>query len=99
VLSNHRFDITGTSKSDNASKSNDNNSSSPKEEAPEMSFAMLEGKCYCCGKPNHKSPTCCFNDKIPQEEWAINKSKTKEHSHVNTKSQKSTSTSTNNASQ
>jgi hypothetical protein len=72
VLSNHRFDNTGKTKNDNTVKSNENNSSAPKEEAPEMSFAMMEGKCYCCGKPNHKSPACRLKDKIPKEEWAIN---------------------------
>ena len=77
VLSNHRFDNASKSKNDYTSKSNENNSSTPKEEAPEMSFAMMEGKCYCCGKPNHKSPACRFKDKIPKEEWAINKAQNK----------------------
>ena len=38
-----------------------------------MSFAQLEGKCYCCGKPGHTSPDCYSKNKIPREEWAINK--------------------------
>ena len=38
-----------------------------------LSFAQLEGKCYCCGKPGHKSPECDKNDRIPKDEWAINK--------------------------
>ena len=37
-----------------------------------LSFAQLEGKCYCCGKAGHKSPTCRDKGK-PKEEWAINK--------------------------
>jgi hypothetical protein len=41
VLSNHRFDNTGKTKSDSTVKSNENNSSAPKEEAPEMSFAKM----------------------------------------------------------
>ena len=40
-----------------------------------LSFTQLEGVCYCCGKKDHKSPDCHNKDKIPQEEWAINKSK------------------------
>jgi hypothetical protein len=32
----------------------------------------MEGKCYCCGKPGHKSPSCCHKSK-PRDEWAINK--------------------------
>ena len=51
-----------------------------------MSFAMLEGKCYCCGKAGHKSPTCHLKDKIAREDWAINKAKsneTEEQSHLN----------------
>lgn len=85
VLSNHRFDIAsnmGKGKSDRSQKENEKELSTQKEEAPEMSFAMLEGKCYCCGKPNHKSPECRMKDKIPKEEWAINKAKSKEQSHA-----------------
>jgi hypothetical protein len=40
LLSNHCFD------NNNDKGANNNN----KEETPEMSFAMFEGKCYCCGK-------------------------------------------------
>ena len=39
-----------------------------------LSFAQMEGKCYCCGKPGHKSPDCNKKDKIPKDEWAIKKS-------------------------
>jgi hypothetical protein len=55
-----------------------------------MSFAMLEGKCFCCRKARHKSPTCQSKDTIPKEEWAINKAKAKK-SHVNADNQKSSS--------
>ena len=42
------------------------------EEAPELSFAQMEGKCYCCGKPGHKSPSCHHKSQ-PKSERAINK--------------------------
>jgi hypothetical protein len=34
--------------------------------------SALEGKCYCCGKGGHKSPTCRFKSR-PKNEWAVNK--------------------------
>ena len=51
------------------------NKQSKKETEPEkinLTFAQLEGKCYCCGKVGHQSPQCQFNNK-PKAEWAINK--------------------------
>jgi Reverse transcriptase (RNA-dependent DNA polymerase) len=86
VLSNHRFDNAGKQHHHKPNQNNEkgtNNNHNNKEEVPEMSFAMLEGKCYCCGKGGHKSPSCRLKDKIPKEEWAINKAKSTEQSHVN----------------
>jgi hypothetical protein len=37
----------------------------------------MEGRCYCCGKPGHKSPTCRHKNK-PKDEWAINKAEINE---------------------
>jgi Reverse transcriptase (RNA-dependent DNA polymerase) len=99
VLSNHRFDNAGKQQhhkpNQNSEKTTNNNN---KEEIPEMSFAMLEGKCYCCGKSGHKSPSCRLKDKTPKEEWAINKAKSTEQSHVNseTKDSKDNNTPSNN---
>jgi hypothetical protein len=78
VLSGHRLDNIGEKKHQNkASKEKESNH--PKdEEKPELSFAMMEGKCYCCGKAGHKSPMCRLKDKIEKDEWAINKAKAKE---------------------
>jgi hypothetical protein len=91
VLSTHRFDYTNNDKNSKSYGSN-NNKDTHKEskdteknnddEAPEMSFANIEGKCYCCGKGGHRSPTCRLKDKIPKEEWAINKAKSNEQSHA-----------------
>lgn len=61
VLSNHRWDKT-KEKTD-----------IKKDETPELSFAQIEGKCYCCGKGGHKSPECRDKKKIPKDQWAINK--------------------------
>ena len=58
------------------------------EKNPEMLFAKMEGKCYCSGKGWHKSPSCRLKDKIPEEEWAINKAKSKDQSHINTETSK-----------
>ena len=76
VLSNHKFDNT---KSDSHGRSNQgrdkdkdkDKDKSTNEEKDEkditLSFAQMEGKCYCCGKPGHKSPTCRDKNK-PKEE-------------------------------
>jgi hypothetical protein len=75
VLSNHKLDIVMRTKINDESKLK-NKPKKEREESQEqeitLSFAQMEGKCYCCGKPGHKSPTCRFKNK-PREEWAIHK--------------------------
>ena len=81
VLSNHKFDKSPSKSnrpSKNDSKKNDNEKG---EDEVTLSFAQMEGKCYCCGKAGHKSPSCRFKDK-PKEEWVINKIKDAEQTHV-----------------
>ena len=79
VLSNHKFDNyksqarpSRKDKDKSDKNSNDDKEDKEEQEVP-MSFAQLEGRCYCCGKPGHRSPDCREKDKIPREEWAINK--------------------------
>jgi hypothetical protein len=47
----------------------------------DMSFAQMEGKCFCCGKTDHKSPECPDKSK-PKSEWVINKNKKKNVQHM-----------------
>jgi hypothetical protein len=85
VLSNHKFNIVPT-QANSTSKKIDGNKSSKKDKDDEdkgedeinLSFAQMEGKCYCCGKPGHKSPTCRHKDK-PKDQWAINKASGQSH--------------------
>jgi hypothetical protein len=76
VLSNHKLDTPLKSRKEqdlNKQKSSmpmerDNSN----EQEITLSFAQMEGKCYCCGKADHRSTTCCHKDR-PTAEWAINK--------------------------
>jgi hypothetical protein len=84
VLSNHRFDNANnraTSDKGKKDKEEKDGKETTPEEAPELSFAQLEGKCYCCGKGGHMSNNCRYKNK-PKPEWVINKMK-QEVSHVN----------------
>jgi hypothetical protein len=76
VLGSHRFDANETHKKTGQGQPRREDNSSSKEpdqdKIPPLSFAQMEGKCYCCGKPGHKSPVCRHKSK-PKDEWAINK--------------------------
>ncbi len=83
VLSNHNFDENRTNKTNHnkngRNKNNNKNNNQDKEDespddAPVLSFAQMEGKCYCCGKVGHKSPECRHAKDTKREDWAINKS-------------------------
>jgi hypothetical protein len=79
VLSNHRLDNPSKMKREQDEKfKQKTKKEESKEQEINLSFAQLEGKCYCCGKPGHRSPTCRYKNK-PREEWAITKS---QQSHV-----------------
>jgi hypothetical protein len=72
VLSNHKFDTTKQNYKNHQKHYQDQTKQEQEPEKINLSFAQMEGKCYCCGKPGHKSPQCRFKDK-PKSEWAINK--------------------------
>lgn len=91
VLSNHKFDQTywdnKKKRSENAKRSNQksntndnekNNNGKDSKQMPEMTFAQMEGHCFCCGKKGHKSPQCRNKNK-PKSEWAINKTNEIQH--------------------
>jgi hypothetical protein len=77
VLSNHKFDVI-KKKQENQNphhpRANPHKSKEKDEESTPLSFAQMEGRCYCCGKPGHKSPNCRSKDRTPKDEWVINKS-------------------------
>jgi hypothetical protein len=79
VLSNHRFDIARFANKTPNKNQSDEAKREPEPEKINLSFAQMEGKCFCCGKIGHKSPQCRFKDK-PKTEWAINKSQQKSRS-------------------
>ena len=82
VLSTHKFDFikqgsnnsqNDSNRTENANRREERSTEKNDDESPALSFAQLEGKCYCCGKQGHKSPDCYQKNKITREEWAINK--------------------------
>ena len=93
VLSNHKFDSPTKTGTTRQTEPKGDQKSKEEDEFP-LSFAQMEGKCYCCGKAGHKSPACRFRNK-PKEEWAINKS---QQSHVQTQPSSEASVVSNNTS-
>ena len=78
VLGHHSYDVKKTQQERKKKKGNDNNNND-KDDPVVLSFAQLEGRCWCCGKTNHKSDKCRLREKIPKKEWAINKLKAEEN--------------------
>ena len=58
VLSNHKFDTTKQNYKNHQKHYQDQTKQEQEPEKINLSFAQMEGKCYCCGKPGHKSPQC-----------------------------------------
>lgn len=65
VLSIHKFDAAIKEQVSRHQKISNN------VEPINLTFTQIKGKCYCCGKPGHRSPQCRFKSK-PKIEWAIN---------------------------
>lgn len=68
TLSNHRFDNSNNKYNGNKKQRENEGDKSENEKGdkmPPLTFTQLEGECYCCGKPGHKSPQCnkrnCFD--------------------------------------
>jgi hypothetical protein len=58
ILSNHHFNAIKPGTKFFNKNSNNNSKKELEQERINLSFAQLEGKCYCCSKPRHKSPQC-----------------------------------------
>ncbi len=96
VLSNHKLDANKERKPDNKHRpkanANKNKEDKQDKESTPLLIGKMEGKCYCCGKLRHKSPNCRSKEKIPRDEWAINKAQ--QHMQSSNNNAKSTSGST-----
>lgn len=87
VLSSHPFDNAAAiakQRNNQSKRSNENNKSESKDTIVERNDdnQLLKGRCYCCGKEGHKSPSCRYKDK-PKEEWAFAKLKNQAQSFLN----------------
>jgi len=72
VLSNHRHDEGKGKPNSNNNNNKQGNEDDEKSQMP-LSFAQIEGRCYCCGSTDHKSPKCANKSKTAKNDWWINK--------------------------
>ena len=87
VLSNHRFDAAYLEREKKRKANRDKQQAERDEQSQEQeleqqreaTFAQFEGKCWCCGKTGHRSPSCPHKNSKPKNEWAINKTKEMQH--------------------
>ena len=64
VLSNHKFDMGYNQNT----RSSNNRNDLEDQQIPNLSFAQLEGKCYCCGASEHMLPNCPHKTR-PKSKW------------------------------
>ena len=91
ILANHKHDNAAWKKKNNTNKKqnekdNKQDENKTNEGGNETSFAQNKIVCYCCGKEDHKSPDCPDKDKIPKDQWFINKAGTAYQHYITTKS-------------
>ena len=72
VLSNRLFD-KGWNHNYKKKKKEENKDENKDEEQPPLTMAQIEGKCYCCGSPKHRSNKCPERSTRAREDWVINK--------------------------
>ena len=75
VLSNRRFN-KGWNDSHKKKRKEDNKldtTNNEDEDPPPLTMAQIEGKCYCCGSPKHRSNKCPEKGTRAREDWVINK--------------------------
>ena len=103
MLSNHKSDNANkiNKKKEHKGKGNRNQKNdslnTKEDDSAVLSFAQLEGQCYCCGKRGHKLPDCNKKDKFPKPEWAINKSQQQFAQEQKTQTNSSSAASSNNS--
>ena len=96
VLNNHKFDESYAKTRINQRSQNMNGKEieSEKEQPLILTFTQIEGRCYCCGKPGHKSPQCKLKEIKPKHEWYINNVQLTQTKKLDRKEQDSNTTTT-----
>ena len=72
ALTQQKFDASY--KAEKSSTKNDTKEEKS-DEKPEVAaaFSNAEMRCMCCGKAGHSAKQCRKKDKIPRQDWFINK--------------------------
>ena len=74
ILSNHMFVnssekiMVTSNKKGNKDEKNINDDQKHEKLQDILSFTQMEGRCFCCGKPGHKSPQCRQRHKYQEKD-------------------------------